>query len=290
MIAEPMRKIAVVVPTIRDMKEFKEAWSDLLHKHNAALVVVYDGENPYVESTDTGGSYSVSEIMGEHADVIFNFNDGVRNLGFAFAKKYLKADIIISLDDDVRPYGDTIQDHIDALDGRYPLSWMNTSMTDWMRGVPYNIRNEAECWVSHGVWKGVPDYGAIEQLTQPIRDQDFYRGAFPYGVRFPFCAMNFAFKVEALPYIYQAPMGQSVRLDRFADIWGGIELKNDLDLLDKAIVTGFAYVFHNRASNVYKNLQKEARGIELNDHYGDDEYFKLFADKRARWKEFCKTI
>ena len=286
-------KIAVVVPTIRDVSEFLSAWTPFFKKHEVELVIVEDGQTPVIKhhvfGTDLVVPVSVEEVMGEFAHLIFNLNDGVRNLGFAFAYKTLKADIIISLDDDVRPMGDTIQDHIDALNGKYPISWMNTSMTDPMRGLPYNVRHEAECMVSHGVWTGVPDYGAVEQISIVPREQEFYRGAVPIGVKFPFCAMNFAFKAGATPYVYQAPMGPLVGLDRFADIWGGIELKRDMDMRGLAVVTGYAFVHHERASNVYKNLQKEAKGIELNDHYGEDEYFKLFEAKRREWKRFILT-
>jgi reversibly glycosylated polypeptide/UDP-arabinopyranose mutase len=279
-------KIALVIPTIRNLNSFSEAWTDLIIKHKADVIAVYDGEEPY--ALVRGRKYFPEEILGDDADLIYNLNDGVRNFGFVMAA-HLGYDIVISLDDDVIPDGDTIQDHINALSQNWPITWFSTA-DEYMRGFPYNVRQEAPCWVSHGVWKGVPDLDGPSQLIFGPHEVKFPKCPVPKGILFPFCAMNFAIRKEALAYIYQAPMGKEVGLDRFADIWGGVELKKDMDTLGKAVVTGFASVTHLRASNVYKNLQKEAKGIELNDHYGEDEYFKLFHEKRARWKNLILNI
>lgn len=281
--------IAIVIPSIRPeiWKIFLENWTELIRKHNANLITVWDGEKPIVQHEEQ--KYPIEKIMNKQIDLIYNLNDGVRNLGFAYIARYLpNARYIISLDDDVLPFGDTIADHIMALSKKVPLSWMNTTMTDYMRGFPYNIRSEAEVWVSHGLWTNIPDYDAITQLVNGIKPQEFYKGPIPKNILYPHCAMNFAFKREALPYVYQAPMGHKIGLDRFADIWGGIEMKKDLDKLGKAVVSGYAVVNHTRASDVYKNLQKEVKGIELNDHYGENEYFKLFFEKREKWKEWVQ--
>ena len=281
--------VCVVVPTISAgllREKFLPAWEALFDEHGVRLLVVNDGEHPEVVDYTLGTSWGIEE-MGKDADLIYNFNDGVRNLGFAYVAKNLpEVEYIISLDDDVAPLGDTVQDHLDALNRDVPVSWINTTMTDYMRGFPYNIRDEAEVWVSHGLWTKNPDLDGPTQLVNGTRPQDFYRGPIPKGILYPHCAMNFAFKRAALPCVYQAPMGKEVGLDRFGDIWGGVEMKKDLDKLGKAVVSGYALVEHTRASNVYKNLQKEARGIELNDYYGDDEYFKLYFDRRKKWKRF----
>jgi reversibly glycosylated polypeptide / UDP-arabinopyranose mutase len=281
--------VCVVVPTIRvnKIKEFKKAWASLIEKHQAGLVIVRDGEVP--ELSHEGYHLTSDFTLGKYADVIYNFNDGVRNLGFAFAASLIpNVEYIISLDDDVEPIGDPIQDHIDALNMKVPLSWMSTA-SEYTRGFPYGVRNEAPVMLSHGVWEGVPDWDAPTQLTRnsnkPLR---FYQGVIPKGVMFPLCAMNFAFRREALPYVYQAPMGPKVGLDRFADIWGGIEMKKDFDKLGWGVVSGFSTVYHKRASNVYTNLQKEAKGLYLNENYGKDKYFKLFGEKRTRWQELIK--
>lgn len=268
--------ISIVIPTIRpkSYKRFLKKWDNLFKKHKVQLVTVIDGKNPTVNNCD------VMSVMGEYSDLIYNFNDGIRNLGFAYIAKYCpEIDIIISFDDDVEPYEDTIKQHIDVLNMKVPISWMATARP-FTRGFPYNKREEAEVVLSHGVWEGVADWDASSQLVNGNPKVEFYKGVIPKGIMYPHCAMNFAFKRKLLPYVYQAPMFGD--LNRFADIWGGIECKKDIDRNKWAVVTGYAKVNHNRASNVFVNLIKEARGIGMNEER-KDEYFKLFKKKRERW-------
>lgn len=284
-------QVSCVVPTCRpeSYSKFLQAWEAQFKQHNVHLVTVTDGIKP--EVTYHNKSYSLKKIMGKYSDVIYNKNDGVRNLGFAFVAKYLpQIDVCITLDDDTRPLGDTIGDHLSILGKKVPITWMSTA-SEFMRGFPYGIREEAEVMVSHGVWQGVADWDAPTQLIYGNRPVTFYKGIIPKGVLSPMCIMNVAFKREMLPFIYQAPMGYKIGLDRFGDIWGGIELKKDMDKLGYAYATGYATVRHERASNVWTNLIKEAKGLPMNEEYGKDDYFKLFAKKRARWQQYiaeCK--
>jgi reversibly glycosylated polypeptide/UDP-arabinopyranose mutase len=133
----------------------------------------------------------------------------------------------------------------------------------------------------------VKDWDAPTQLVRGNPDCTFYKGPIPKGVLYPMCIMNVAFKMKMLPYMYQAPMGYKVGLDRFGDIWSGIESKRVIDEKGWAVVSGYATVNHTRASDVFVNLQKEAKGLSLNEHYGEDEYFKLYQKNRKRWEEFC---
>lgn len=282
-------KIAVVVPTVREeqYKKFLVYWADQFTKYDVHLIKVVDGENPHIEYN--GKKRDGKGYMGEYWDLIYNRTDAVRNLGFAFAYKEIEADVIFSFDDDVAPSGDTIGDHLAILGKEVSTSWLNTAHEQYVRGVPYGVRDESTVVVSHGVWRGVPDLDAPTQLVEGVRELTFPRVIVPKGVLFPMCAMNFAFLRDATPLIYQAPMGYKVGLDRFADIWGGIEMKKSLDEYGFAVATGYAYVHHTRASNVFTNLQKEAKGIEMNENYGADAYFKLFHKKRARWQDFIKN-
>jgi len=292
-----MEKIAIVVPTCREEKwlEFIEAWKHLFIKHKVVVFKVTDGDNPTVQgfrwlaecSMYTGQQYTQTEtlvqVMGEYSDLIYNRNDGVRNLGFVVAYKN-HADVIITLDDDVLPVGDPIQDHLNALNKRYPISWMNTVDEVYMRGFPYGIREEAECVLSHGTWKGVADFDASTQLVLGTPEVTTRNLPIPKGVLFPMCIMNVAFKRKMTPYMYQAPMFGDI--NRFADIWSGIEAKKAIDENGWCAVTGYATVEHKRASNPFTNLVKEARGVGMNENYGEDEYFKLYEEKRKLWIEF----
>lgn len=271
--------IAVVVPTIREdsWKRFIEAWQPLFDKHNVNLYKVEDGEKP------TCNGELVYEIMGEYSHLIYNFNDGVRNLGFAKAWQD-GADVFISLDDDVLPDGDTIQDHLDILNTRQPISYINSTDDIYMRGFPYWAREESEVVFSHGLWNGVYDFDASTQLVLGTQTPNHRKMPIPKGILMPVCVMNVAFKRCALPYYYQAPMEGDI--NRFADIWSGWEVKKWIDSQNLCMVNGYAKVNHNRASNAFVNLIKEAKGIQINEDYDNSEYYKMYQNKLKQWRKF----
>ena len=278
------QKIAVVIPTIRPehFKKFSEAWAPLLKKHDCQLVTVIDGENPTVNG------YSAQEIMGEYSSALSNFNAGIRNLGFAYVAHRMKdVEIVLTFDDDVMPIGDTIQDHLDALNQRVPTSWLSTA-SKHTRGFPYGIRSEAEVVLSHGVWQGVADWDAPTQLVIGNQPISFYKGPIPKGIYFPMCSMNLAFKRKLLPHIYHAPW--ALGINRFDDVFAGIEAKKEIDKNGWAAVSGCSIVHHDRASDVFNNLKNEAPGIALNETFWkgneDHPYFKIYRQKLKVWQEF----
>lgn len=274
----------------RNIEAFLKEWEEQFLLHRCVVYIVHDGEKPRLERVIWDDR---EEVEVEDHSWLYNLNDGVRNLGFAQAFQG-GADVIVSLDDDVLPVGDTIGDHLEILEQSYPVSWVNTTKEHYMRGFPYGIRQEAKCVLSHGVWNGVADFDASSQLVFGTPEQTPVVGPIPKGVLFPMCIMNVAFKREATPWMYQAPMGPKVekelgiRINRFADIWGGIEAKKDIDANGYAAFSGHAKVYHARASDPFVNLQKEALGIQLNEHYGEGEYFKLFEKRRKEWQKYLK--
>ncbi len=307
--------IVVVVPSNRPekLKTFKEAWKDTFEKHNVELVCVLDGDDPVIDC----GKHADLKLSHypEWQDVIYTHNDGVRNFGFLWAlKTWGKKLKIITLDDDVVPV--TIQqeslcvsNHVHHLERSYPISWMSTA-TEYMRGFPYGLREEAECWVSHGGWVGNRDYDAPTRLINGERQATCTRMPVPKGVLIPVCGMNLAFRVEALPYVYFAPMGKKVGVHRFGDIWMGIRLKRELDKLGKCMVTGMSLVRHEQASNVFVNLEREAKGIRWNEmmwqylDWIDDEcrgsslhydpemvaYAELWEEKYVKWQSIVRGL
>lgn len=282
--------IAVVIPTIRTVAEFLKAWKTLLDKHNALVIVVRDGDEPTVNG------HSLQEVMGEYSDVIYNYNSCVRNLGFAYVlKNHPETKYILTLDDDTRPIGDTIQDHIDALNQRVPVSWMDTASVH-MRGFPRELRDEAEVVLSHGVWEGVKDWDAptqfvLDDIRKPV---EFYRGPIPRGIHYSMCGMNVMFKRKATKYMYWAPQGPKIMDSRFDDIWAGIYSKRGIDREGWAVVTGYAKVLHDRESNMWRNLQRESIGLEINEGVWrgqeNDPYFVKYAYARDRWEEFVCSL
>lgn len=291
------KNIAVVVPSIREssLEEFRKSWAHLFLLHEVELIVVHDGKTPILEHL--GRSFTLKEIMGRDHDLIYNFNDGVRNLGFAYVAKELPTtDYILTLDDDTKPLGDTIQDHLDALDRNVPVSWMSTA-NEYMRGFPYKVRDEAEVVLSHGVWEGVADWDASTQLAYGNRPIIPYKGIIPKGVFYPMCIMNVMIKKKLLPYFYQAPAYKQYQ--RFSDIWCGLNSKVVIDRNGWAVVSGYATVKHERASDVFVNLKKEAHCMWLNedyytgnvDHFNqeDKEYLSNYHHNMTRWEKFIKS-
>ena len=294
-------KIAIVVPTIRpeSWRLFIEAWEPLFEKHEVDLFKVNDaGEFPVCQHFEYPEPTQPGVHTAKDAPWLFNKTDGCRNLGFLAAYR-MKCDIIISLDDDVYPIGDPIQDHIDALNMSVSPHWMSTAQ-DWrVRGIPVG----GEKWpvmLSHGVWAGVPDFDAPTQLLNPnVQDIAFNRTNIPVGVLFPMCIMNVAFRRELLPYMYQAPMGQRLAEfdlpvgDRFADIWSGIIAKRACDANQWGVVTGYSTIYHSRASNVFANLRKESVFLELNETFASefynpettDKYVLLYRSMLAAWQK-----
>ncbi len=309
-------RIVVVVPTIRpdNHASFVKAWTPLFEKHGVTLVTVWDGDEPKVQ---VGGAtwrpdqlFSPSSSVpvpcswGNIRDLFCRRTDACRNLGFV-AACLLHPTHVLTLDDDVVPLGtgtfqglgavereraffdrvDPIQSHLDALDRRVPLGWMNTAHdTDlYLRGVPYGIRDEAPVMLSHGVWVGTPDFDGETQLRLEVGNRTlntsagpkvltavphslpYYVGPVPRGVLWSCCGMNVMVRAEALPYLYFAPMGVDSgvpNLHRFADIFMGAFLKRKFDELGWACVTGYSTIHHTRASDAAKNFEQEKLGRE----------------------------
>jgi reversibly glycosylated polypeptide/UDP-arabinopyranose mutase len=281
-----IRNIAVVTPSHRSelTTKFLSAWQELFDKHDVEFILVNDeGVTPHIE-------HNGMTIEMEHP-LVSNKCAGVRQLGFQYIAHNLPdVEYIITLDTDVEPIGDPIHDHIKALKKIVPISWMSTA-SDYMRGFPYGVREEARVMLSHGVWEGNYDWDAPSQLTKGHTTVEFFKGAMPKGIFFPICGMNLAFRREALPYIYFAPVGQYKGAERFDDIWMGLEVVKDFARLGWACVSGYAKVEHTRASNVFTSLEKEAVGIRKNEEYWQgifDDWYIDFLDKRKRWYEQTK--
>jgi hypothetical protein len=186
--------------------------------------------------------------------------------------------------------GDTIKDHIKALNMKVPVSWMPVGDI-YTRGFPYGIRDEAEVVLSHGVWDGVPDIDAPTQLLIGDKPKvNYFKQVIPKGVFYPMSEMNIAFKRKLIPYMYFAPTCDGVY--GADDIWAGIESKKVIDKKGWAAVTGFSRVYHERASNKFEILIKQGKFIKFNEEYWkkepNDPYFKIYREKRKRWKELCR--
>jgi reversibly glycosylated polypeptide/UDP-arabinopyranose mutase len=287
--------IAVVVPTFRSsqINAFLRDWNGLFAKHEASVIVVRDDSDEGDIVLNGSKVSDEKSVLGECVGVVSRKSPACRCLGFAYIAKHMpEVDYIVTLDDDTAPDGDTIADHVSALSMRVPVSWLSSvTKGPHMRGFPYGIRSEAPVYVSHGVWKNIPDLDAPTQLVLGNTPEvEFYRGPVPRGVHFPFCGMNVGFRREAIPMMLWSPAKEIAGAERFDDIWLGVRLTQDLSSAGAAMVSGYSSCVHTRLSDVFKNLIAEAKGISINEKYwaGDccgEASLVDYDSKRAAWKK-----
>lgn len=289
--------MAVVVATCRPerMEAWLRAWGDLLVRHDARLLVVYDGDEPLL--TYSPRAYSQVDVYGEKAPLFSTRHTvAVANMAYAWIAQHAPdVEMIVKLDDDVTPVGDTLADHRDALSQEVRAYWLSTTAPDWPpRGLPCALM---PVWASHGVWEGVPDLAADEQLRWEAAGRPpvgFYRGPIPHGVLAPLSGMNFAFRREALPWMYYGPTVDLPGAERWDDIWCGMHLLRESWRQGKTVVTGYATVEHNRASDPVQNWEREKLGMELHEGYwrGEDEHpwFREYDEKREEWTRWIGSV
>lgn len=246
---------------------------------------------------------NIEAQLKELSWIIPRRSDTVRSYAYYFAWK-MGYKYIMTLDDDCYPCTEEdgitydgagfVDEHLKWLDGR--TRWFNTLSQVTPRGVPYFNRGKNErILVNHGLWTNVLDYDAPRQLAAPAPEKfAFDNRIVPPGSYFPMCGMNLMWKAEATVLMYHLLMGHVVGwnswrftrtkndvkdhngssrslfklpFDRFGDIWCGIIMKKILDLTGNAASTGLPYIRHERASNPFTNLRKEANGLEVNEKF-----------------------
>lgn len=256
----------IVIPTnrIEQFNKWLEAWREQLK--GCHLIVIYDGEKDDLvfvlnEPIFTYEFYTWEDIdkdLGKDAWIIPRRTDCVRSYGFLKALEHNPL-FILTLDDDTKPFGQTIEDHYRILfNSKEPnYKYYNTMKYQLPRGYFRDfddIFNKPN--ISHGTWFGTPDVDAHTQLTgyEETSEIDFNKGIIPQGSYVSTCGMNLAFKPEVTKYLYFGLQGQDYPIDRCGDIWAGYYASQKEDVL---ITTGYAAVYHDRASNAWSNLKKE---------------------------------
>ena len=250
----------------------------------------------------------IDSELGDESWVIPRRSDTVRS--FAYLKAWqLGYKFVMTLDDDCYPTDDAdgliydgqafVNEHLKSLTKR--SRWFNTLNKVTPRGIPYYNRGTSESiMVNHGLWTNVLDYDAPRQLVAPTKEEfSFDSRVVPAGSYFPMCGMNVMWRAEATPLMYHLLMGQwnggkdvfgnmqsfkystapdglwRLPFDRFGDIWCGILMKRCVDLAGMGAATGMPYIRHERASNPFTNLRKEANGLEVNEKFW--EYIDVFS-------------
>lgn len=266
-------KAAVVVPTIREshLADFLGAWAE---EFAGQLVIVVE-DNPQRSFAVRGAQvrhYSWAEIdaeFGADAWIFPRRTDCVRSYGYYKAFQ-AGVDMIVTLDDDCYPAGPGFlaRHYQNLAQTAAEPAWVSTGRGTAPRGMPYQAaERRAECVLSHGLWRQVPDFDAVTQLANARFGQPFepVEQVIPKGKFFPLCGMNVAFKPQLAPAMYFLLMGRDWPYDRFGDIWCGLFAKKICDHLGLAVRSGEPAVEHQRASNVWANLRKELPGYEINE-------------------------
>jgi hypothetical protein len=274
----------VIIPTIREdsIKRFLKEWRDYFIRKNARVIVVED--NPKKTFKISGVEHyaweDIERDLGNDSWIIPRKTSAVRDYGFLRALEK-PTDMVVTLDDDCYPYVNDSPFNDDFLLAHYNNLYNPQTMKRWfstevsgkhVRGIPYEkTEKEVSCIISHGFWAGTPDLDAAHQLVG-CEDYKPFVGVVPRDYYFSMCSMNFAFKTEALPLVYQILNGEDKDgnkspFQRVDDIWCGIIAKRICDHLGLYVHTGSPLVWHDRASNPFANFQKEATSIQTNEGF-----------------------
>lgn len=272
---------AVVTPTNRPDQyvSFLRDWDELFEKHDVHLFVCQDNGTTYPEIAEALQEVSYDYTLLTWKDIkakhIPTKTDMIRSWGFYEAYK-TRRDYILTLDDDTYARGDVFEAYErqfragSVLSNYLSVGALTTSGLQ-MRGFPYKDRAKEPVAVQYGGWNGVLDYDAATQLADP-RERETFKDVVmpvPRGALATCCIMNTAFQREYTPIMWQLPMLEG-RHNRIGDIWSGIFIKRVLDSIGAVmLINGEATVEHDRASNPYSSLQKEATSVLMNDEIGD---------------------
>lgn len=288
-----MNDTALVVPSIRkeSFERFVKEWSETGIFDRVDLILMEDNPEPTFE-VDVPGNFvhlSWMNIDGHNwSHIIPRRSDTVRSFAYWWVwnqgpvDEYRERgyDYLMTLDDDCYPAKGYEELDLIHKSMMTRTQWFNTLNQVRPRGTPYYNLGERKVHVNHGLWMGVLDYDAPQQLANPIPEVYTHDNRIvPHGAYHSFCGMNAMWRREAIPLSYHMLMGKTMDViqnqsvlvplpfDRFGDIWCGIVQKKVCDHLGWVVSSGTPYIHHDRASNPFTNLRKEANGIEVNEWF-----------------------
>ena len=262
--------ITMVMPTIREnsCQRFLKEWLPLMEREKVRLIIVEDNPQKTFKADHPLISHycweDIDRELGKDSWIIPRRTDCVRSYGFW--KAWMNnSDTIISIDDDCYPEDNQFfSEHLKILSNPVPI-WEST-MPFRVRGMPYQNKGEQEVALNHGVWSNVPDLDAVTQLQMPdLRTKPAVNSQI-MRTWFPMCGMNLAFKGKITPIMYFLLMGKDWEYDRYGDIWCGLFAQKIIRHLGYALCSGKPSIHHDKASNVFANIRKEASGYEINEN------------------------
>ena len=268
-------RAAVVIPSVRPalLREFIAAWQPASRSPDVRLIVVEDNPTRTPDMVPGWAEHycweDIDRDLGDKASCIPRQDSGVRDYGYWLAGKDPSIDMIVSLDDDVRPIAPAfLSGHWEALNTPYALRWFNTMQDgQYPRGYPYaQQKGGVFSQLNHGLWTGSPDLDAYAELRDPhayATAPTIINGLVPPGMYYPNCAMNYAFRREVAPFCYQPILPDGMK--RWGDIWSGVIFKRIADVHGWAVTSGYPCVRHERASDPLNNLRQEMLGYGINE-------------------------
>ncbi len=221
----------------------------------------------------------IAAVLGNDDWIISKRDSACRCFGFLIAWSG-GADRVLTLDDDVRPIAELgwgkdhpslVELHQKAMEHR---RWVPSVPGLRVRGLPYvNHGRLPDVVANVGLWTGHPDVDAVQQMAllgrscNPIYALPHSNWIVPRGQFVPVCGMNLMLERRALPLAWFPLMGLGQPFARLDDIWMGVILKHCCDALGWSVSIGEPFVEHQKASDPFANLRKEAPGMEENETF-----------------------
>jgi len=278
--------VGICVPTIREdqISEFLKRWGPFWsfyeqEAYDVTLFIHEDNPAKHFKLPKLPGlkivhtcHVDIAPTLGE-AEWIIPRGSGASRSFPMFLSWQHGCEYILTLDDDCYPIDHEavtfLNTHLAAF---HHDRWFHTISGIEPRGVPYGNRGHLPVLLNHGLWTGVPDLDAPRSLaasrngTKVILRAD--REVIPPGMWFTLCAMNVCYCRNVIPAAYNLLMGlDTIGFDRFDDIWSGLLIKRIADHLGFYVTNGVPFVHHTKASDPFKNLQKEAAGLEIHEYF-----------------------
>ena len=268
----------IVIPSIRDL-DFLNNWREFIEGFH--IILIQDGDPAKVLKIPDWADFElynrpdIERILGEDAWIISQKDASIRNFGFLASKKRF----VWSVDDDCFPAKNHRGKFVNAL-LEHALNLLTPSTpyffntvydpyqngVDFVRGYPFSLRAGIRTAVSHGLWMNNYDYDAPTQLLKVHEKNDNYADVVltvPYRLYYPLCSMNVAFDRELIgPALMQGLMGIGQPWGRYDDMFSGWASKIVADHLRLGTKSGAPYIHHNKASNPFRNLEKEYKGLQ----------------------------
>ena len=242
-----------------------------------AVVVPWHNEQQRNSFVDAWGVEVMPEFLLLQHDERGEGCAATKNKGVARAIE-MGAEVIVVLDDDCYPtHGESYIDdrsargggkmrrfaeaHIETLKPRKVLGF-GTLTDPPSRGTPYGVDNRdmrRDVAASMGYWTEIGDYCAVRQLVhggapmEPLRAMESH-------LYFPLSGMNMAFRPKDW-----MPWATFIDVSRYDDIWMGWLWQKEAYRRGAVFALDGPKVRHSRQSNIWANLQHEARFAEVNE-------------------------